>query len=485
MASRRRRSARSPSSPAGSASAEPCRRAERAPGPRRRARRPPRRPARSDAAGPRPSASSSGARRPPPAGSSAASPACALDPPGARSAARAGRTGANRPGPRLRAAADPWSRSRRSPDRPRARSIGLVSSSIASPALTSRLARRAPGARPARRAVQLVAAHAVRDRVEHAVHEGGRGLVAEAARQLDRFVEDHRGRRIAVLELVDGESHDVAVHRRHAREPPVLRVLRDPRVERHRGARSRPRPARLAKARAPSGRSKFAATSSKLSCSACAAPERVRPTRRRRRAPAAPPGATGAGRRARASSRPPRARRAAASRGAEGGRRRRGESRAISIAASAASAPLLPSDPARARSAWSTSSTVEHAEGDRHAGVAHHLAHAVGDAAAHVLEVRRAAADHDAERRDRVVAAALREHARRVRDLEGAGHPGDVDVARAARRARAARSWQPSRSRTDTRWLKRETTMAMRRSRASVELSRSSSRRSPARAPRT
>ena len=69
----------------------------------------------------------------------------------------------------------------------------------------------------------------------------------------------------------------------------------------------------------------------------------------------------------------------------------------------------------------------EHAEGDRNAGVAHHLAHAVGDADADVLEVRRAAANHDAQGDDGVVAAADGQGAGRLRELEGAGHPGDVD----------------------------------------------------------
>ena len=58
----------------------------------------------------------------------------------------------------------------------------------------------------------------------------------------------------------------------------------------------------------------------------------------------------------------------------------------------------------------------EDTEGDGHSGVTHHLAYAVGDAVAHEVEVRSPAANHRAERDDRLVATGVRERARGLID---------------------------------------------------------------------
>ena len=66
---------------------------------------------------------------------------------------------------------------------------------------------------------------AARDRVEHAVHERGRAIPAEVVRELDRLVDHHLGRRVAVQELVHREPQQVAVDGGHPLDPPVARVL--------------------------------------------------------------------------------------------------------------------------------------------------------------------------------------------------------------------------------------------------------------------
>ena len=116
--------------------------------------------------------------------------------------------------------------------------------------------------------------------------------------------------------------------------------------------------------------------------------------------------------------------------------------RRSATAASAGLAALVlaasPGSPARS-SACSSSSQVSSAEADGHAGVERDPGQPVGGRRADVLEVRRAAADHDAERDDRVVArraSACADHGQ----LEGAGHADDGRVGDARRRAaRAAR----------------------------------------------
>ena len=62
--------------------------------------------------------------------------------------------------------------------------------------------------------------------------------------------------------------------------------------------------------------------------------------------------------------------------------------------------------------------TGQHTASDRNTRVSHHLAYAVGHAAAHVFEVRRAAANHRSESNHRVVTVADRQRAHCLRNLE-------------------------------------------------------------------
>ena len=103
---------------------------------------------------------------------------------------------------------------------------------------------------------------------------------------------------------------------------------------------------------------------------------------------------------------------------------------AISIAATAASHPLLPV-PSPARASASSTELVVSTPNAIGTPVA---AAAVGQAVRHrrrdVLEVRRLAANQAAEADDRVEAPALGGVLRRQRNLEGARHADDRDVAR-------------------------------------------------------
>ena len=86
----------------------------------------------------------------------------------------------------------------------------------------------------------------------------------------------------------------------------------------------------------------------------------------------------------------------------------------------------------------------QHAERDRHAGVLRDAREAAGAFAGDVVEVRRRALDHGAERDDGVVALAQRQLARDQRQVERARRAHDLDllvaraVAPAARRPRRA-----------------------------------------------
>src|ERR1019366_4305177 len=70
------------------------------------------------------------------------------------------------------------------------------------------------------------------DAVENAVDERPRGRRRELLRDLDGLV-DHDGiRRVLFVEkLVEREAKEVAVHRRHAPEAPVLGALGEPRIQ--------------------------------------------------------------------------------------------------------------------------------------------------------------------------------------------------------------------------------------------------------------
>ena len=95
-----------------------------------------------------------------------------------------------------------------------------------------------------------------------------------------------------------------------------------------------------------------------------------------------------------------------------------------------ASPPLLPAPVAARSSACSTDSTVStpNATGTPLSSAAQ--LQAAGALAGDILEMRRVAADHAAERHDRVEAAAAGEAAHRHRQLEGAGHAHHRQLAR-------------------------------------------------------
>src|SRR3954453_7316678 len=64
--------------------------------------------------------------------------------------------------------------------------------------------------------------------VQQAVHEAARLLGAELLGQLDGFVEHHELGGVPLVEhLEDGQAQDVAVHRRHALQPPVVGLAAD------------------------------------------------------------------------------------------------------------------------------------------------------------------------------------------------------------------------------------------------------------------
>ena len=74
----------------------------------------------------------------------------------------------------------------------------------------------------------------------------------------------------------------------------------------------------------------------------------------------------------------------------------------------------------------------EHTECHWNPRVADHLAHAIGDRSTDVVEVGSAAANHRSQRDQGIIAFGDREDPRSLWDLEGAGHPGDVNVRLAA-----------------------------------------------------
>ena len=101
---------------------------------------------------------------------------------------------------------------------------------------------------------------------------------------------------------------------------------------------------------------------------------------------------------------------------------------AISTAASAASAPLLPASPPARSTACSIVSHRQQAEADGDARVERRLDHAPRGLAADVLEVRRPAANDAAERDDRLVAARLGQAPAGERQLPRPGHEHDRDL---------------------------------------------------------
>ena len=131
----------------------------------------------------------------------------------------------------------------------------------------------------------------------------------------------------------------------------------------------------------------------------------------------------------------------------------RGTSAAISIAAAAASRPLLPApSPARA-SASSTELVVSTPNAIGTPVVGRRRRDAVRDGRRDVFEVRRLAANQAAEADDRVEPAALGRALRRQRNLERARHAHHRRCRRRARRPRQRRARAPSRSRSVTKSL--------------------------------
>ena len=70
----------------------------------------------------------------------------------------------------------------------------------------------------------------------------------------------------------------------------------------------------------------------------------------------------------------------------------------------------------------------QHAERDRDARIMHDLAHSVGHAAAHIVEMRRPPSNHGPERDDRVEAPRLSEATRRQGNLEGTWNPVELQI---------------------------------------------------------
>src|SRR5262249_14852782 len=99
-----------------------------------------------------------------------------------------------------------------------------------------------PRARPARppppapssvrAAVLLLHTEHLRDVVEHAVHEGSGIVTAEAARDLDRLVDDDGRRDVGPCdELEGGDAEEVQIDARETREPPGLGARCDQAVD--------------------------------------------------------------------------------------------------------------------------------------------------------------------------------------------------------------------------------------------------------------
>ena len=113
--------------------------------------------------------------------------------------------------------------------------------------------------------------------------------------------------------------------------------------------------------------------------------------------------------------------------------------RADASAAAIASAPLLPAGAAGALPGLLGRVAGDQPEADGDAGVERGEQHARARLGADVLEVRRLAADHAAERGDRRVAPAARRLAREQAELERARRGDDVDLGAARPRGRRAR----------------------------------------------
>ena len=184
-----------------------------------------------------------------------------------------------------------------------------------------------------------------RDGVEHAVHEGGGRIGAEAPREFDRLVDRDRHGYARPAHLEGGEAQHVAIDGGHPLDAPVGRVTREHAVDRLAIASDADREFARIGARALGqlevrrdrgerlvdgfGRRRFGGAPTDIDGI---------------QAPGAPPAATG------------RARRDVALMPAPS--RCCGARCAISITASAASAPLLPWSPPARASAWASSSVV-------------------------------------------------------------------------------------------------------------------------------
>ena len=84
------------------------------------------------------------------------------------------------------------------------------------------------------RAAEALLQHAARNGVQHSVQELHRLRRPVVPRDLQRLVDHDGGRRVgAAKQLRDSRAQQVAVHHRHALQPPVLRMCLDQRVDLH------------------------------------------------------------------------------------------------------------------------------------------------------------------------------------------------------------------------------------------------------------
>src|SRR5213078_5372770 len=172
-------------------------------------------------------------RRPSPWGGARARPPCAA---GARSRRRSNSCARGPCGCARRGTGTSRARSRRARPARRAprRPAPPPSGAATSPRPPAGRSGPAPPPAPSSlRALRLLLdAEHLGDVVEHAVHEGGRVLAPEAARDLDRFVDGDRGGDVGPRqELAGGEAEQAQVHAREAWQPPVLGAGRDERVD--------------------------------------------------------------------------------------------------------------------------------------------------------------------------------------------------------------------------------------------------------------
>ena len=150
---------------------------------------------------------------------------------------------------------------------------------------------------------------------------------------------------------------------------------------------------------------------------------------------------------------------------------------AISMAASAASSPRLPTAPPARSQACSSVSAVMTPKviGTPVASAA--WRDAVGGGAAHVVEVRGRALDHHAHADDRGEPAGRGERARRLRQLERARHPVHLEIASPVTPWAASAATAPSTSFLETASLKRPATTAKRPARTAAARRREASDR--------